>query len=211
MLSLSAPVCIVSNRASSVRCETDPLHRIVLIIRVKWLQLFPRRPRNRRMESEIGEHESVSTAVRRAVSAVKGRKPGALQPLTGVVDPDALDALFEPRSRDVPRTGGRLSFSYSSCRITIHHGEFLAIEPFETTRRLSAQSDGTDRAERSGSNRETQRTATQRTPESRICFVCQQPIEREDLQRERGELVHLRCHAELLCGISLLKRSEREV
>lgn len=155
------------------------------------------------MESEIGENELVSTAVIRAVSAVKGRKPGSLQPLTDVIDSAALDALFDSRSNDALQTVGRLSFSYSSCRITIDNGEFLTIEPFETTGRLSAQSDGTDRAERSRSNRDTQQTATKRTPGSRVCFVCQQPIQRENLQRERGELVHLECGAELRCGISL--------
>lgn len=158
------------------------------------------------MESEIGENESVSTAVLRAVSAVNGRKPGSLQPLNDVVDPDALDALFEPRSNDVPRTGGRLSFNYSGCHITIDNGEFLTIEPFETTGRLS---DGTNRAKRSRANRDTRQTATEWTPGSRVCFVCQQPIEREDPQRERGELVHHRCRAELRCGISLEKWSDR--
>lgn len=155
------------------------------------------------MESEIGENESMSTAVLRAVSAVTGRKPGSLQPLADVINPDALDALFEPWSDDVPRTGRRLSFNYSSCRVTIDNGEFLAIEPFETAGRLTAQSDGTDRAERSRLRRDTRRTTTERTPGSRVCFVCQQPIEREDLQRERGELGHPKCRTELRCGISL--------
>lgn len=159
------------------------------------------------MESEIGVNESVSTAIVRAVSAVKGRKPGTLRPLTDVVDPEALDALFESRSDDVPRTGGRLSIVYSSCHITIDNGEFLTIEPLEMTGRLSARSDATDRAERSRSNRDAQRTATEGTPESRSCIVCQQPIGRAELERERGQLVHYDCLSELRCGISLGKWS----
>lgn len=161
------------------------------------------------METEIGVDESVSTAVLRAVSAVIGRKPGSLQPLTDVIDPDALDALFDPQPNDTLRTGGRISFNYSSCRITIDNGEFLTIEPFETTGLLPAQSDGIDQAERNHLDRDTQQTATKRTSESRICFVCQQPIQGEYLQRERGELVHNECLPELRCGISLERRSER--
>lgn len=105
------------------------------------------------MESEIGENESVSTAVVRAVSAVTGRKIGTLPPLTDVIDPDALDALFESQFDDTPRTGGRLSIIYSSCHVEIDNGEFLTIEPLETWGRLQPQSDGTDRAKRSRSNR----------------------------------------------------------
>lgn len=96
------------------------------------------------MESEIGENESVSTAVVRAVSAVEGRKRGSLPPLTDVIDPDALDALFESQSDNISRTGGRLSFIYSRCRVAIDNGEFLTIEPLETTGRLPAQSNRTD-------------------------------------------------------------------
>lgn len=155
------------------------------------------------MESEIGETESVSTAVRRAVSAVKGRKTASLRPLNAVIDPDALDAYFDPRSNDGLRTDGRLSFSYSGCHITIENSESLTIEPLETTDRPSAQSDGADRAETSRTNRETEEMTTERTPGSRICIVCQQPIAREDLQRERGELVHTECQPEARCGISL--------
>lgn len=155
------------------------------------------------MESEVGQNESVSTAVFRAVSAVTGQEPGSLQPLTDIIDPDALDALFEPRSNDVPRTGGHLSFVYSSCRITIDNGEFLTIEPLETPGLPVAQSDGTERAESGRPNRDTQRTATKRTPGWGICSVCQQPIERDEPQRERGELVHDKCSAELRCGTSL--------
>lgn len=149
------------------------------------------------MESKIGEHESVTTAVLRAVSAVTGMQPDPLHPLYEVVDPDALDALFGRRPNGVPRTGGRLSFNYSRCRITIDDGEVLTIEPFESMERLPAQADGTDREESTSSSRDSHRAATLESPGSRICVVCQQPIERENLQRERGELAHQRCRAEL--------------
>lgn len=155
------------------------------------------------MESEIGDSESVSGAVIRAVSAVKGRKPASLQPLGEVIDPDALDVLSDPWANEGRQTDSPLSFRYSGCHITIEHSELLTIEELEPTDRLSAQSDGTGRAERRPSNREMERTTTERTPESRICMVCQQPINREDLQREQGEIVHDKCRAEARCGISL--------
>jgi hypothetical protein len=71
-------------------------------------------------------------AVVRAVSAVVGCDPCSLPPLTDAVDPDALDAIFDSQGRDTPRTGGRLSFVYGHCRVTVDNGEYLTIRPFET-------------------------------------------------------------------------------
>lgn len=79
------------------------------------------------MESEIGADEPVSVAVVRAVSAVGGREPGSLEPLAGVLDTDALDALFDARHGGEPRTGGRLSFVFSGCRVTVDNGEYLTV------------------------------------------------------------------------------------
>lgn len=86
------------------------------------------------MEYEIGADESVSTAVVRAVSAVEGRDPRSLRPLTDVLDPDALDTLFEARSNGRPRIGGHLSFVYSNCVVTIENGEYLSLDLLETAR-----------------------------------------------------------------------------
>lgn len=83
------------------------------------------------MEYEIGVNESVSTAVIRAVSAVEGREPFSIPPLTHVLDPDALDALFDSRPNGDPRIGGRLEFVYCNCRITVDNGEYLTIHPLE--------------------------------------------------------------------------------
>ena len=83
------------------------------------------------MEYELGPDERVSTAVVRAVSAVEGRERRSLRPLADVVDPTALDALFSPQHDDAPRTGGRLSFVYSDCHITIDNGEYLTLQLLE--------------------------------------------------------------------------------
>lgn len=83
------------------------------------------------MEYEIGADESVSTAVIRAVSTVEGRDPCSLRPLSAVLDPSALDALFDERYNGLPRTGGRLSFYYSNCRVTVDSNEYLTLQPFD--------------------------------------------------------------------------------
>lgn len=84
------------------------------------------------MEYEIGSNESVSMAVVRAVSAVEGREPDLLPPLADVLDPDALDRLFAPRSVGTARTGGRISFVYSTCSVTIDNGEYLTLQPLDS-------------------------------------------------------------------------------
>lgn len=83
------------------------------------------------MEYEIRGDESVSTAVVRAVSAVKGREPCSLRPLADVVDPTALETLFDPQYDGTPRTGGRLSFVFNGCYITIDNGEYLTLQLLE--------------------------------------------------------------------------------
>lgn len=155
------------------------------------------------MEAEIGAKEPVSEAVIRAVSAVTGQQSGSLQPLNQVIDPQALDALFDSPSNDVHHPSAGFSFIYSSCRITIDNRESLTIEPSETARRPSAPSDGIDRVQRSRPNRDAVETSTGETPGSRVCFACQRPIDRDSLYRSRGELVHPDCSAELRCGIWL--------
>ena len=80
------------------------------------------------MEYDIGSDERVSTAVVRAVSAAEGREPQSLQPLATVLDPDAMNALFTPRADGTARPGGRLSFVYSNCRVTVDNGEYLTLQ-----------------------------------------------------------------------------------
>ncbi len=83
------------------------------------------------MEYEIEAGELTSTAVVRAVSAVEGRDPRSLRPLADVLDPGALDALFGSQNNGPPRSGGRVSFVYSKCRITVDNGEYLTLHPID--------------------------------------------------------------------------------
>jgi len=91
------------------------------------------------MEYDIGSNESVSSAVVRAVSAVENREPCSLQPLADVLDPDALDELFASRPGGRSRSGGRISFIYSNCRVSMDNGEYLTLQPLES--RLHQSSD----------------------------------------------------------------------
>ena len=97
------------------------------------------------MEYDIGVEEPVSMAVVRAVSAVEGRDPLSLPPLANVLDTDALDTLFDAQWGGTGRTGGRLSFVYSNCRLTIDNGEYLTIQPLEIGLRDTGIRDVEDR------------------------------------------------------------------
>ena len=83
------------------------------------------------MEYDIEMDEPVSMAVIRAVSAAEGREPQSLPPLANVLDTDALNALFGPRTDGTARTGGQLSFVYSNCRLTIDNGECITFQLLE--------------------------------------------------------------------------------
>lgn len=84
------------------------------------------------MEYEIEADESVFMAVVRAVSAVEGRDPCSIRPLTDVLDPSALNALFDSRHDGTPRTGGRVSFVFSNCWVSIENGEYLTIHRLDS-------------------------------------------------------------------------------
>ena len=89
------------------------------------------------MDYEIDGTESLTEAVVRAVSAVHGCKPETLRPLAEVLDPDALNMIFDGRGNGNPRLGGRISFIYSDCRISIDNGEYLTIDPITDVSRSS--------------------------------------------------------------------------
>jgi len=102
-----------------------------LIIRVKYDVSFTPPVLRQGVEYDIGSDEPVSIAVVRAVSAAEGREPRSLPPLANVFDTDALNALFGPRGDDTARTGGRLSFVYSDCRLTVDNREYLTVRLLE--------------------------------------------------------------------------------
>lgn len=66
----------------------------------------------------VTEHPSVSEEVVLSVAAAKGVDPLELDPLFDVIDPEALDALYE---RDADRTGSprRVEFTYEGHRVAV--------------------------------------------------------------------------------------------
>lgn len=59
-------------------------------------------------------------------------------PLANHLDPDALDALFEPRPEGPPRSGGHVSFVYAGYRVTVDNGEYLTVRPLDSWDRMDA-------------------------------------------------------------------------
>lgn len=86
------------------------------------------------VDYKIDDEELVGDAVVRAVSAVQGLDPCSIEPLAGVIDPEALDTLFSDRHDGTPRSGGHLSFVYGGCRVTVDNGEYLTVETLERLR-----------------------------------------------------------------------------
>ncbi|ELZ14904.1 hypothetical protein C477_19217 [Haloterrigena salina JCM 13891] len=68
----------------------------------------------------------ISIAVVTAVAAERDVEPTELPPLYESIDPDALDALFEPTRTSGPRRG-RLEFTYDGHAIVVECGSDLEI------------------------------------------------------------------------------------
>lgn len=161
------------------------------------------------METEVGADESVTTAVRRAVSAVVGREPGSLEPLTDVVDPAALDAVGHSSSSGTPRPGSRFTLEYHGLSVTVHDGKRITLEAVVTPDDRTAPPGDTERGTKQPQSGERELPENGATPVPHICHVCQRPIRTGAARRQRGELVHDGCRAERRCGISFGRPRDR--
>ncbi|MDG5778319.1 HalOD1 output domain-containing protein [Haloarculaceae archaeon H-GB2-1] len=66
-------------------------------------------------------HAPPSQAVVEAVAEADGTDPETLTPpLNDVVDPDALDRLFDDRTEDSPRDSGHLTFLYHGYMVVVY-------------------------------------------------------------------------------------------
>ena len=70
-------------------------------------------------KSKAGERATLSEKVIADVAEREDVSPMDLAPLHDVVDPDALDALFQP-TPNAARMEGDVSFQYSGYRVTAH-------------------------------------------------------------------------------------------
>lgn len=70
--------------------------------------------------TEIGEDDLPSRAVVEIIAGTEDVEQTDLPPLYDAIDPDALDALFEPRPRgDGDRTPAEVQFSYYGYEIYV--------------------------------------------------------------------------------------------
>ncbi|WP_436347777.1 HalOD1 output domain-containing protein [Natronorubrum sp. FCH18a] len=88
-----------------------------------------------------GDGDSVDTSyqqvpsqkVIKAIAAAEGIPPEQLHPpayesLHTVIDPEALDALFAPRSDGTPRPGGEVSFPFCNYDVTVERDGSVVLE-----------------------------------------------------------------------------------
>lgn len=73
-----------------------------------------------RRGEDAEEYESTTQAVLEAVAGREGTDPTELEPsLHDVVDPDALNALFESTASGRPRSNGFVEFTYCGYEVTV--------------------------------------------------------------------------------------------
>lgn len=68
---------------------------------------------------ETASAESASQAVVAAVAAETGADPMTIEPLYGVLDPDALDALFASDGAATTAAPVRVEFTYAGCAVSV--------------------------------------------------------------------------------------------
>lgn len=66
--------------------------------------------------------EPVSTTVVDAVAAAAGKEPHELEPLYHVLDPDALDGIFEDTGTPGTHRVGRVEFTYCGFEVAVSIG-----------------------------------------------------------------------------------------
>jgi len=72
---------------------------------------------------------SVSERVIEAVAEREDVRPTELsRPLSDVIDPEALDSLFEPQPDGRPRSEGRVEFEYYGYTVVVDTGESVTLE-----------------------------------------------------------------------------------
>lgn len=71
---------------------------------------------------------SLSTTVVLAVSRARGVEPTELPPLAEVIDPDALDALFEPDGREA-LVDARIRFEFADRTVCVRRDGEVVVKP----------------------------------------------------------------------------------
>ncbi|SEO79337.1 hypothetical protein SAMN05216388_101977 [Halorientalis persicus] len=74
------------------------------------------------------DERSISYALVRKVATEKGVEPEALVPLHDVIDPDALESLFDDADGSVLREG-HVRFNYEGFSVEIGHDRSVSLTP----------------------------------------------------------------------------------
>lgn len=83
-----------------------------------------------RIRHDWQDDEPVSTALIMGVAAVTNAPPTEIDPLYEVVDPDALNRLFEPTANSSLRpSDGRATFTMNGCTVTVYGSGDIEITP----------------------------------------------------------------------------------
>ncbi|WP_227380898.1 HalOD1 output domain-containing protein [Haladaptatus halobius] len=83
--------------------------------------------------------DSLSTTVVSTIATVAGKEPTELKPLFDQLDPDALDALFQPTD-DALRVGGQVAFILDDYQVIVHaNGKIVSQDANETSSLLTIE------------------------------------------------------------------------
>lgn len=95
-------------------------------------------PTSQTAPSEVSE---ISRGVVKEVAATLGTSPVELTPpLYEVIDPDALERLFQSRDGRPRFSSGEVEFTYAGCRVTVYSsGEVTASPDPDAANRQSAR------------------------------------------------------------------------
>lgn len=79
--------------------------------------------------TEFARTDRPSTVVVKAVAAITGRPQDDLEPLFYSIDPEALDALFQPAVEGEHRGDVDVSFSYQGFDVAVHSYGIIDVRP----------------------------------------------------------------------------------
>lgn len=79
---------------------------------------------------DLEQPPPISTIVIRGVATLKGVRPTDIEPLHDVIDPDALNALFQPVSEELSEHRASVSFPLEDYKVTVYaEGEIVIAIP----------------------------------------------------------------------------------
>lgn len=111
-----------------MRSEKD--HRTALTSETKASTAVDFHDANGTYRTEFDGHtRPASEAVITAVATATGNDPQELSPLYSIIDPDALDALFDAPDPSASKQPLTVTFEYADCRVSATAQGTVSVEP----------------------------------------------------------------------------------